>query len=393
MSRQQAEGAALDIRHVVIDRNTAQPSGANGVHNVVRALIREQRAHGDAARLVIIAQGMPAPSDPDIPTQVINLQGLWVSGHMLRLSRGVLAALFADVGPRTVFHLHSSREPSLPALSRELRRRGLPYGMTIHGRYSHVFDTDGRRLKTSTALYLQWLERPVLNGARFVQALSPEEAAIIRQVAPRCNVALIRNGAYASRLGRPRQPPPRQASAGFPRFVYCGRYATHHKGLDLLFEGLALYTRSGGQGRLTTIGTGPDRPELEAMAERLGICDVLDIRDPLFGAMRDRALHGSDFFVMASRYEGLPLAALEAGLLGMPLMISPGTGLSGAVEAHGAGVAIQAASAEAVCAAMHAAESLGPCQWQRRAEAAHRMVREIGDWTAITGELREHYLP
>ncbi|QCN98801.1 hypothetical protein D3093_26740 (plasmid) [Azospirillum argentinense] len=45
----------LDLRHVVIQPAIAHPSSANGLHNVVRCLIAEQRAMGDDARLFLFS--------------------------------------------------------------------------------------------------------------------------------------------------------------------------------------------------------------------------------------------------------------------------------------------------------------------------------------------------
>ncbi|CCD01509.1 hypothetical protein [Azospirillum baldaniorum] len=54
----------LDLRHVVIQPAIAHPSSANGLHNVVRSLIAEQRAMGDDARLCLFSD------DPDALTGI-----------------------------------------------------------------------------------------------------------------------------------------------------------------------------------------------------------------------------------------------------------------------------------------------------------------------------------
>lgn len=385
---------ALDIRHLVVSDRLGHPTEANGVHNVARSLIREQREMGERASLILLAHGdVAADGDERCPTQVLHLTGPTLRGRVVWLRHDVVDALLADTGESTVFHVHGGREPLLLGLGRALRRRGVPYAITIHGRFSHVYDSAGRSLKPRTSIYLRMFERTLLEGASFVQALAPEEQRILSRIAPRAAIEVVGNGAYSSRLGRvPPRPDARPPSASFPHFAYCGRYEIEHKGLDLLLEGFARYRRSGGVGHLTTIGTGPVRERLARMAEELGVSDVARIHGPMFGAKRDATLRGCDFFVMASRFEGVPLAALEAALLGLPLLMTSGTSLRAAVEANNAGIPILDLTAEAVCAAMQRAESLSPAEWRACSTSAYELVLSAGDWTAIAARLRDLYI-
>lgn len=385
---------SLDIRHVVVLDGAGPPSEANGVHNVARALAREQRATGDQARLVLLAHGKAAPvTNESIPTQMIHVSGPTLRGHVLRMSPESIEELLAGSHEGSFYHIHGGREPMLPGLGRALRRRGIPYAITVHGRFSHVYDQAGRTAKRNTALYLKLFERPLLQAAHFVQALSAEEAGILRQVAPRARVETIGNGAYSSRLGTvPPTPASRGTSASYPHFGYCGRYAIDHKGLDLLLEGFAAYHRAGGTGRLTMIGPGPAREELAQMAERLGIAHRVLILGPDFGASRDALLRECDYFVVPSRYEGVPLAALEAALLGLPLIVTAGSGLRTMVIAEQAGLPIDDHSAEAVALALRKAQDLAPAEWHARASAAHAAAMFHCDWVRIASKLRAAYL-
>jgi glycosyltransferase involved in cell wall biosynthesis len=385
---------SLDIRHVAIVDGTGHPSEANGVHNVARALVREQQVAGEQARLVLLTHGKAAPvADSSCPHQVIHLDGPALRGHAMRMSRDSIDELLAGAGVNTFCHIHGGREPMLPGLGRALRRRAIPYAITVHGRFSHVYDPAGRTVKRNTALYLKLFERSLLEGAQFVQALSEEEAVIFRRIAPRARIKIIGNGAYSSSLGQtPSSPEPRGVSPHYPHFGYCGRYAIAHKGLDLLLEGFASYYAAGGNGRLTMIGTGPARDELEQMAARLGLAARVQILGPSFGAERDALLRECDYFVVPSRFEGVPLAALEAALLGLPLIVTAGSGLRTLVMAEKAGLPIDDHSAAAVAAALRNAENLGPDEWQERATAAHDVAKKQCDWARIALQLRAEYL-
>ncbi len=387
-----AAAPLLELRHLIVTGSDGHPSQANGVHNVARQLAREQIAAGHQARIIFLSSLPPLGQvSSTVPTDVLPAAGVTLGGRVVRLQRKILRTLMAEVGPRTLFHIHGGREPLLIDIASGLRRSGIPYAITAHGRYSHVYDTDGRCRRPVTAFYLATMERSLLANAHFVQALSHHEWRVLRQIAPRARIEIVGNGVYSSHFeSMPLPPPGRMRSPSFPHFVYCGRYAVWHKGLDLLLEGFAGYKRNGGEGRLTMIGSGDPEPLLR-LATSLEISNSLEVRGALFGVDRDTVLRDCDFFVMPSRFEGMPLAGLEAALLGLPLLVTPGTGLGEAVAAACAGIPIADATPFAVCNAMREAARFSPREWSQRSAAVYQLAVSDGDWTVIAARLLELY--
>ena len=88
------------------------------------------------------------------------------------------------------------------------------------------------------------------------------------------------------------------------------------KGFDVLLDAFARVAPAHPDWSLLVLGDGPERPRLEAQAARLGLSGRVampgQVADPL------PLLAGSDLFVMSSRYEGLPMALLEALACGLP---------------------------------------------------------------------------
>lgn len=88
---------------------------------------------------------------------------------------------------------------------------------------------------------------------------------------------------------------------------------------------LLAMTRVSQKARLLVLGTGPREGELKDLAERLGL--KKRVRFAGFEPKVVRWMRAADGFVLASRYEGLPMVLLEAGACGVPVVATdvPGT--------------------------------------------------------------------
>ncbi|HSL49312.1 MAG TPA: glycosyltransferase family 4 protein [Candidatus Deferrimicrobiaceae bacterium] len=112
-----------------------------------------------------------------------------------------------------------------------------------------------------------------------------------------------------------RTPPP----SGARRLVFVGTLAQLYKAPDVLLEALALCAHAGLDVRLTLVGDGKHRPELERRAAALGVSDQVEFRGQLAsGELVRRELDRADLFVLPSRQEGLPRAMIEAMARGLP---------------------------------------------------------------------------
>lgn len=104
------------------------------------------------------------------------------------------------------------------------------------------------------------------------------------------------------------------------RLISVGSFNLLYKAQDVLVEALALAVKQGLDGRLSFAGDGIYRPRIEALVARHR---VLEGRVEFLGQLRGgeavfEALDRSDLFVLPSRQEGLPRAALEAMARGLP---------------------------------------------------------------------------
>ncbi len=131
---------------------------------------------------------------------------------------------------------------------------------------------------------------------------------------------LLANPVDEDQVRRSAATPQRDAGNGV-RFVAAGRL-TAQKGFDRLIE---MFARTGDpDSRLAIIGEGPLAADLSALAKRLGVAERVE-----FPGFRDnpwRHVAGADAFLLPSRWEGMPNAALEALACGVPVIATPESG-------------------------------------------------------------------
>ena len=101
------------------------------------------------------------------------------------------------------------------------------------------------------------------------------------------------------------------------------------KGIDVLIDAIAKLHRAGRTVTATLVGDGPDRAELIAQTERLGLTKMITYV-PAMPARRAQAL--GRVMVVASRAESLPYVVLEAAAAAKPLIA---TRVGGIPEIYG----------------------------------------------------------
>jgi len=167
---------------------------------------------------------------------------------------------------------------------------------------------------------------------------------------------------------------------------------TEQKGFDLLLEAFAKVERKHPQWNLRIIGDGPLRGELESLANSLGISG----RVSFAGLIQDPApiLAASHLFVMASRFEGFPYAALEALASGLPVIYTDcPSGPREIIRHQVDGLLVPAGDVTELAEAM---DRLMSDAAERRAMAARApevlerfgVDRIISDWEALFEDIR-----
>ncbi len=105
-----------------------------------------------------------------------------------------------------------------------------------------------------------------------------------------------------------------------PRLLAVGRLS-EEKGFDLLLEALAQVRQSFPAATLVIAGAGPEEGALTAQSSALGLQGAIRFAGHV--ADTTTCFAAASLFVLASRYEGLPNALLEAAAAGLPIVALP----------------------------------------------------------------------
>lgn len=131
-------------------------------------------------------------------------------------------------------------------------------------------------------------------------------------------------------LGNPYSPQTFKVMPEIPRdreLVYLGRLVSD-KGIDLLMESVTELRQRGFTPRLTIIGSGPELGNLQALAERLQICDQVEFTGAKKGEELARALNAQQIMIVPSRWaEPFGVVALEGIACGCAVIVSRTGGL------------------------------------------------------------------
>ncbi len=157
----------------------------------------------------------------------------------------------------------------------------------------------------------EWLRRRTYRRASAIVVLTESVAQHMRGLAGPAPVHVIPNG-----IAAPEGAAPLAQRAHEQLIVAMGRLS-EEKGFDLLLEAFAQVARGHSPWRLEIAGAGRLREPLEQQIGRHHLAD----RARLVGWVEpDRFLQRAAIFVLSSRYEGFPVALLEAMAQGLAVI-------------------------------------------------------------------------
>jgi glycosyltransferase involved in cell wall biosynthesis len=170
-------------------------------------------------------------------------------------------------------------------------------------------------------------------AALFVFASKLEAEGTLAGDAEGDHAAVVPHPVYEAgrKANAPRQPRPDSVLVGF-----LGRLHPK-KNVALLIEALAHLPRTA---RVVVAGDGPatERERLQNVAAATDVVDRVEWRGWLDADARERFLEEVDIVAVPSAYECFGMAGAEALAHGLPVVVSPTTGIAEIVERRGCGI-------------------------------------------------------
>ena len=175
-----------------------------------------------------------------------------------------------------------------------------------------------------------------------------------------------------------------------PIVLAVGRHQAQ-KGFDLLLRAWVDVVAAMPAARLRIVGVGPLGAELAALAAELGVAASVEWLPPTPGI--EAIYRESAVFVLSSRYEGMPLALLEAQALGVPAVAFDCPTGPRDIVADDTGVVVPAGDCAALAGAVVAL--LGDPERRARmgraaiarSQSLFSRERQVASWAALIGEV------
>lgn len=291
-------------------------------------------------------------------------------------------------GASLVVHAHNTFHPLNRHVRNAFRGTQARLFFSTHGALDPVM-LGGMRFKAlKKRAYIAAIERPVLNAATGVFALTSYERSQLGALALRVPVHVVPNGIECT------APPARtrqtldgtEISLGF-----IGRI-NPKKGLHHLLDALHILRQTHPAATLTIAGSRAQFPayvaRLDAQATRLGLHDALRWPGFLDEKAKRQMLAETDIFVHASDSEGMPMAVLEGMEAGVACVVTPGCYMH---EAATAGAVLEVEQDPSALA-----QALGRLATKQEdrislAQSGEHYARTVHAWPQIADRYREIY--
>lgn len=173
--------------------------------------------------------------------------------------------------------------------------------------------------------------------------------------------------------------------------TYIGRLMPQ-KGIDLLIKAIINMSEELRKNRIKINIYGPKSYDLwekynnEILRE--GINDIVSMYDGVTGCEKEEVLSQSDFFIMTSRFEGMPMGLIEALSFSLPCLVTDGTNMAAEIDCHKAGWTSET-SVEGISLAL-----LELCNNKEKLADLRANAYELSlnyDWDIIANELHNQY--
>jgi len=259
-----------------------------------------------------------------------------------KLSNDWINTIKADFGIPDIINFHDTFIPFHSAFGRICERMGLPYIITPQGGLTHLaLSVKPIKKKLGNILFMSHF----VKSAKALFATSNNEANDMMKSYQNSKIFILPNGIDEELLSLESKVNPRNlgefSNEGDLIIGFLGRLDVYHKGIDLLLLAIkSLQDRGYGEKiKLVMIGpfhTNTDKSTIKSLLNSLKYSDKVMIVGPVYGEDKWEWFKTFDVFIHTSRFEGLPVAVLEAMAFGKPCIVTPGSNIQDIIlTSHG----------------------------------------------------------
>ena len=174
--------------------------------------------------------------------------------------------------------------------------------------------------------------------------------------------------------------------------ISIGRIDPYQKGLDILIEACEQLKEELIDNGFSVSLHGPERHGCRAAIKKeiqeKHLDDILKIEEGVFDDEKRKAILESDFFVMTSRFEGHPMALLEALSYGLPCLVSRGSNMKNEIDKYDAGWTCETTVESIKEGILQLISDRN--QFSNKGVNASKLAREY-NWNAIATKSHEYY--
>ena len=366
------------------------PNSSSGHYNSMIGLAKGQVSRG--CQVAILPSQPTRLTKEDIPKNIGLLPGP-KKRHLnpWKLSREWIKIIKQDFGKPDVVNFHSVFIPFHCALAQLFREKDWPYVVTPRGPLSaRALRVKSFKKKIGRLLF----DNHFIKTSRAILALCKNEAKDIQTLYPDSKVFIMPNGIDESLLSLTSKLRAKKLNGFCEKkdlvIGFLGRIDVYHKGIDLLLSALKVL-QCGDLGKnIRLLMIGPfskpsDESQVKKLINSLKFPDRVMLTGPQYGDDKWEWLMVCDVFVHTSRYEGMPMAVLEAMTLGKPCLVTPGSNMQDIISACKGGWLCE----ESVDSIANTIGQIEPDELLKRGINARNYAKEHLTWSIVARQYME----
>lgn len=286
-----------------------------------------------------------------------------------------------------IVHIHGIYEFNHYKIAKLLKKNNIPYVVSIHG---NLMKSALLKSRYKKKIVINLCVKNMLINSSGIHVMAKNELIDVRNLIKNHQYYLIFNGVEQLESNIIKN-----INDKFLNLLFVGRLDVNQKGLDLLIEAVAKNVDKF-KGSLHIFIVGPfntkndQRIIMSKLQSRPDLCKIISIEGPKYEDDKKKYYQKCDVFIHTSRYEGMPVAVLEAMEMAMPCILTPGTNMAEIIEECNGGVIVQQ-NIDSIASGIEYLTSLNRDEIFKMGKNAKKWSEENLNWDQISDDYLKMY--